>query len=71
MKAITSKTIIVAKPYTQKELSQIYGVCRQTFASWLKPFAEELGKKHGRFYSAKQVKLIFKKLDFPSEYELR
>jgi hypothetical protein len=57
------------RPYTTKELAAIYGVCDRTFKNWLKPFAEALGPKQGRFYSVIQVKIIFEKLGVPSSLD--
>jgi hypothetical protein len=62
-------TKVPIKHYTRKELSKIYGVCDKTFKRWLAPFLEDIGEKNGRFYSVAQVKIIFKKLELPSEYE--
>ena len=63
---VTEKNTIVLKHYTQGELSMIYGVDHRTFKKWLRPFADELGKKEGRYYSIPQVKIIFGKLQLPS-----
>jgi hypothetical protein len=54
------------KPYTLGELSRIYGVDHRTFQKWIRPFADEIGKRTGWFYSIPQVKLIFQKLQLPS-----
>lgn len=54
------------RPYTMKELAQLYGVDPRTIKVWLAPFEEELGPKLGRYYTIPQVKKIFEKLDFPS-----
>ncbi|MDD5464555.1 MAG: hypothetical protein PHP62_05395 [Candidatus Moranbacteria bacterium] len=59
------KNQLLIKPYTQKELSFLYGVCGRTFKKWLKPYRRELGVHTGRFYMARQVKKIFEKLGFP------
>ncbi len=60
---ITDK--VPVKPYTITELSDIYGVDKRTLGIWLKPFAEELGPRQGRYYSIPQVKIIFFKLGLP------
>jgi len=54
------------KPYTISELSRIYGVDHRTFTKWISPFADEIGKRIGWYYSIPQVKLIFQKLLLPS-----
>ena len=53
------------KPYSAKEIADIYGVCDKTVKKWIKPFSELVGKKHGRFYNVTQVKIIFEKLGLP------
>lgn len=63
---IHEKKVIQIRPYTRKELAQIYGVCSRTFKKWLMPFEAEIGKQHGRLYSIPQVKIIFEKLSLPS-----
>lgn len=54
------------KPYSQTELSKIYGVDIRTFKKWLVPYEAEIGKRIGRYYSIFQVKLIFDRLGLPS-----
>ncbi len=53
------------KHYSVKELCALYQVNRDTFREWLKPFKEEIGKRHGNFYTIAQVRIIFSKLDLP------
>jgi hypothetical protein len=57
------------KPYTHKELSRIYGVCKPTFAKWLLPFQEQIGERQGHFYTVSQVKIIFDKLGVPGKLD--
>ena len=53
------------KPYSVKEIAEVYGVCDKTLKKWIKPFSEQVGKKHGRYYNVSQVKIIFEKLGLP------
>ena len=53
------------KPYTPKELRELYGVSRITFNSWLKPFKNEIGEVIGRCYTVNQVRIITQKLGLP------
>ncbi len=62
-------TIREIKPYTHKELSGLYGVCKQTFTKWLMPFQEKIGNRQGNFYSVEQVKIIFDSLGIPYSIE--
>lgn len=59
---------INVKPYTLTELAKQYGVCTRTLKVWFKPFERELGTKIGRFYSIKQVEVIYDNLGFPYTY---
>lgn len=53
------------KPYTYKELIALYGASQRTFKTWIKPFWNEIGEKHGRCFSIKQIEAIFQKLGSP------
>lgn len=56
-----------AKPYCYKELESLYGVSRKTLKTWLKPFWKDIGPKQGRYFTIKQVKVIFEKVGMPDE----
>jgi ABC-type microcin C transport system permease subunit YejB len=58
------------KPYTSTELAELYGVDKNTLKKWIKPLKREIGKKHGEFYTARQVGVIFERLDFPHYNEV-
>ena len=60
---------IEIKPYTLKELANLYQVSDKTFKKWLDRFNEELGKKCGNYYIIPQVKIIFDKLGLPGFVE--
>lgn len=62
---MTTEKMILLKPYSLKELADIYEVDWRTFKKWLKPFDTEIGKKVGRYYNIPQVRIIFRKLDLP------
>lgn len=57
--------LVKVKPYTQKELCQLYETSDKTFLKWLAPFRQQLGSKTGRYYSVLQVEIIFLKLGIP------
>jgi len=63
---IQSTREIFIKPYTLKEMANLYGINYRTFLKWIKPFKEAIGKKHGRLLTIPQVKTIFEKLDYPN-----
>lgn len=65
-----SHRTIFVKPYSVKELTALYGVSLKTFRKWIEPFKDELGDKHGAFFTIRQVKIIFDKLDVPHYYEV-
>ncbi len=60
---------IPLKPYTTKELCAIYKVDRRTFKKWIKPFEEEIGERLGWYYTTRQVRIIFQKLDLPETFD--
>ena len=53
------------KPCTLTELAAIYGVGIRTMKKWIIPHQPAIGEKHGRIYTALQVKIIFEKLGLP------
>lgn len=59
------KKYVQVKAYLLKELAVIYQVDRRTLAKWMKPFAEEIGKRIGYYYQVQQVRIIFQKLPLP------
>jgi hypothetical protein len=59
------KEVAEVRPYSIKELAQIYGVCDKTLLKWMKPFTDVIGEKRGRFFTVAQVEIIFNKLGMP------
>ncbi len=53
------------KAMNKKELIALYKVSYKTFNAWLKPFDEQIGKPIGKFYTPKQIALIFELLGPP------
>lgn len=63
---------IYLKSYTLTALAKIYGVSRQTFTTWLKPFRKDIGERKGNYFTVAQVEIIFQKLSLPdTENELK
>lgn len=56
------------KPMTLMEIAGIYGVSRKTLMKWKSEFEDELGTKHGRYYTIRQVKVFFDNIGIPSTY---
>ena len=54
------------KPYSKKELANLYEVSPRCFTTMLAPFKEFIGKKSGRYFNVKQVENIFHSLGLPS-----
>lgn len=69
MKPYRIKRHIELKPYTVKDLANIYGVSRVTFYRWLKLFADKVGPRQGSYFSIAQVRIIFSHLDLPAIIE--
>ncbi len=55
------------RAYSVSELAGLYDVCSRTFKKWLEPCEAEIGPKHGRFYTVRQVKIILEILGLPAE----
>jgi hypothetical protein len=53
------------RPYCLKELAALYEVKPRTIKMWLEPFSSAIGKKIGRFYTIRQVHIIFSKIGDP------
>jgi hypothetical protein len=58
-------TKLEIRPYTMKELAVIYQITPRSFATWIKKFEGQVGKKQGRYFSVHQVKVIIEKLGIP------
>lgn len=56
---------ISVRPYTHKELTELYQISWKTLQHWLKPLERDLGKKIGYYYNNRQVGVIFEKLGLP------
>lgn len=69
MKESEIKTIEI-KPYMISELAKFYQVSDKTFRCWLKGLGERLGKRIGRYYTIKQVELIFHEFGTPKTVEM-
>lgn len=54
-----------AKPFTPGELADLYGVSLKTMRTWLQPHIKSVGERRGKYYTAKQVRIIFEKLGEP------
>ena len=62
---MSTGTAVTVKPYSCKEIAQLYGVSDKTLKKWLLPFTETVGPKQGRYYTIAQVRVIFEKLGEP------
>ena len=47
IKMSTENLVREIKPYSTKELANIYDVCDKTMKKWIKPFSEQVGEKNG------------------------
>jgi DNA-binding transcriptional MerR regulator len=59
----TSDTKI--KAYTPNELASLYGVTRKTLRTWLLPHQQDVGERISKYYTARQVRIIFERLGEP------
>lgn len=64
-----TRDAIEVKPYSITELAAIYNMTRKTINKWLKPHESVIGKRIGRYYTVKQVVLIFELIELPGKVE--
>ena len=57
---------VMIKPYTVKELAEIYGVSTKTLRTWMLPHREAIGERVSRYFTALQIQVIFDRLGLPS-----
>ena len=67
MENITKKMTIQLQPYSLTELAALYNVTPRTLKLWLEPFLEPIGLKKGRFYTIRQIEVIFEKIGEPGK----
>jgi hypothetical protein len=67
---IGKEDIFILRPYTHKELAQLYNVCWLTFQRWIKRHEENIGKKQGHFYNINQVLVIFRIFGMPKRFKI-
>ena len=60
---------IMVQPYMMGELSSLYKVSPKTFKNWMVKIESKLGERCGRYYSARQVEIIFKIFGVPYKIE--
>jgi len=53
------------KPYTYKELQEMYGISRRSFKTWLEKYEYEIGPKRGRYFNIVQVEIMFRRFGTP------
>ena len=64
---ITEDAVISAeiKPYSKRELQQLYEVSDKSFTKWLQGISKQIGKRYGRYYNPLQVQTIFSNFGVP------
>jgi transposase len=63
-------SVIEIKPYSIRELAEMYGISVNTFKKWVKPYKSEIGLKIGHFYNARQVEFILGKFGYRHKVEI-
>ena len=56
---------IQLRAYSKTEIAKLYKISMKGLTRWLAPLKEELGPRVGRFYSPKQVEIIFREYGIP------
>lgn len=65
----TERKTVNIKAYSIGELAAFYEISVRTMNRWLKPHYEKIGKREGRYYSIKQVSIIFEQLGMPGDFD--
>jgi hypothetical protein len=65
------QTKIQVKPYSLRELAEMYEVTPKVLQKWLIPAEKEIGPRMGRFYTPRQVKTIFQKIGMPEVFDFK
>ena len=55
----------IVKAYTISELAALYGISTKTIKTWLRPHADAIGPRRGRYYTTLQIRTIFEKIGAP------
>ncbi|HEX5155043.1 MAG TPA: hypothetical protein VFW07_26550 [Parafilimonas sp.] len=55
----------LVKAYSISELAALYRISTKTIKTWLKPHAEAIGVRRGRYYTTLQIRIIFEKIGMP------
>ncbi len=66
MEVTITKSQKQLRPYCLKELAALYEVKPRTIKIWIEPFLLLIGEKKGRFYTIRQVSIIFNKIGEPN-----
>jgi hypothetical protein len=66
-KVVSNK--VPVKCYTIGELATLYDLTVKAFRTLLKPHQPFIGKRVGRYYTCKQVLIIFDRIDLPGYAE--
>lgn len=56
---------IQLRAYTKTEVAGLYKISMKSLKTWLTPLENELGPRVGRFYSPRQMEIIFKEYGIP------
>lgn len=65
----TAKRVVEIRSYSIGELAKMYDQSVKTMNRWLKPHAGTVGERQGRYYTVKQVELIFEALGLPKDFD--
>lgn len=56
---------IQIRAYSKGELADLYQISMKSLKNWLDFIEDQLGPRIGRFYSPRQVEIIFKEYGIP------
>lgn len=63
----TEEKELLVRPCNLKELAEQYSVSTKTLRTWLEPHVEKIGERRSRYFTARQMKIIYECIGEPPE----
>lgn len=64
-----TKQTIELRPYSKKELRELYGISVTTFRKWIENHADFFGNKYRKLFTVKEIEFIFQTFGIPKNVE--
>ena len=60
---------IELRPYSKKELRELYGISVTTFRKWMESHGDFFGNKYRKLFTVKEIEFIFQTFGIPKNVE--